>query len=123
MLRLTKKTLEIVKSSINGEITIYNFFGSPKMYIGGLLQSGGVVADIWKKGIKAASNCQLPTASILILGLGCGTAAKIFSQKWPKAKIVGVEIDPEVIRVGKKYFGLDSRCDICSGYACYWFPF
>ena len=102
-----KKLLEKTKSPINGEITIYSLFGSPRMQIGGLLQSGGVVADIWKKGIKAATSKQLPAASILILGLGCGTAAKVFSQKWPKAEIVGVEIDLEVIKLGKKYFGLD----------------
>lgn len=101
-----KKLLEKTNSPINGEITIYSVFGSPKMHIGGLLQSGGVVADIWKKGIKTATSYQLPVASILILGLGAGTAAKVFAQKWPKAKIVGVEIDSEVIRLGKKYFGL-----------------
>jgi len=103
---LFKKLLEKTNSPINGEITIYSLFGSPKMYIGGLLQSGGIVSDIWKKSLKTINNQQLTINNVLILGLGCGTAAKIFSQKWPKAKIVGVEIDPEVIRLGKKYFGL-----------------
>ena len=103
---MLKKLLEKTNSSINGEITIYSLFGSPKMYIGGLLQSGGIVSDIWKKGAKVVSSNMRQASSILILGLGCGTAAKVFSQKWPKAKIVGVEIDKEVIRLGKKYFGL-----------------
>ena len=76
------------------------------MYIGDLLQSGGIVGDIWKKGAKIASSDIRQASSILILGLGAGTAAKVFSQKWPKAKIIGVEIDKEVIRLGKKYFDL-----------------
>jgi spermidine synthase len=101
------KILEKTNSPINGEITIYSIFGSPRMSIGGLLQSGGVVADIWKKAIKRISSIQCQVSSVLILGLGCGTAAKLFSEKWPQAKIVGVEIDPTVIRLGKKYFGLD----------------
>jgi len=111
---LLKKLLEKTNSPINGDITIYSVFGSPKMNIGGLLQSGGVVADIWKKAIKTINNQQSfdfaqdrsTISNILILGLGCGTVARIFSKKWPKAKIVGVEIDPEVIKLGKKYFGL-----------------
>ena len=104
---MLKKLLEKTNSSINGEITIYSLFGSPKMYIGGLLQSGGIVSDIWKKGAKVVSSNMRQASSILILGLGCGTAAKVFSQKWPKAEIIGVEIDSEIIRLGKKYFGLD----------------
>jgi spermidine synthase len=76
------------------------------MAIGGLLQSGGVVADIWKRSCKFINNQQLTINNILILGLGGGTAAKVFSQKFSKAKITGVEIDPEVIRLGKKYFRL-----------------
>ncbi len=77
------------------------------MSAGGLLQSGGVVANIWRKGIKIVASSQLPVARVLILGLGCGTAAKLVSNKWPKAKIIGVEIDPVVIKLGKKYFNLD----------------
>ena len=111
---MLKKLLEKTNSPINGDITIYSVFGSPKMNIGGLLQSGGVVADIWKRSIKTINNQQSfdfaqdrsTISNILILGLGCGTVARIFSKKWPKAKIVGVEIDPEVIKLGKKYFGL-----------------
>lgn len=109
-----KKLLEKVNSPINAEITIYSIFGSPRMTIGGLLQSGGIVSEIWKKSIKAISNPSTslragqPSAisNILILGLGCGTAAKVFAKAWPEAKITGIEIDKEVIRLGKKYFGL-----------------
>lgn len=98
--------LEKAQSPINGEITIYSVFGSARMTIGGLLQSGGIVADIWKKAANITQNQKLKAKSILILGLGCGTAAKIFSKKYPEAQITGVEIDPVVINLGKKYFGL-----------------
>jgi spermidine synthase len=104
------KVLEKAKSPINDEITIYSIFGSPRMSVGGLLQSGGVVGNIWKKAVGKLSNYQidkLRIKNILILGLGCGTATKVFNQRFPEAKIIGIEIDPVVIKLGKKYFSLD----------------
>ncbi len=78
------------------------------MSIGGLLQSGGIVGDIWKKAAKRVSEFQRYRVSdILILGLGCGTAAQIISRRFPKSDITGVEIDPVVIQMGRKYFGID----------------
>lgn len=44
--------------------------------------------------------------SILILGLGGGTAARQCRLLYPDAEIVGVERDPEVLRAAKTHFGL-----------------
>jgi len=107
LINFTYKGLERANSPINGEITVYSLFGSARITIGGLLQAGGIVGNIWQKSIKQITNYKLPITKILILGLGCGTAARLFSKQWPEAKIIGVEIDPEVIRLGKKYFDLD----------------
>lgn len=105
--KLLNKTLEETNSPINGKITVYTSFGVPKMSIGGLLQSGGIVADIWKKLANKIISYKLKVNSILILGLGCGTAAQVFSQKFLQAGIIGIEIDPMVINLGKKYFSLN----------------
>jgi len=43
----------------------------------------------------------------LILGLGGGGIAKIVRKNWPQTKIVGVDIDPIIVDLGKKYLGLD----------------
>ncbi|HBR71951.1 MAG TPA: hypothetical protein DEA27_04110 [Candidatus Moranbacteria bacterium] len=45
--------------------------------------------------------------NILILGLGGGTVSKLLRNKYPDAKITGVEIDPLMIELGKKYLDLD----------------
>jgi len=42
--------------------------------------------------------------NVLILGLGAGTTARGFSAVYPNANIDGVEIDPLVVEIGKKYF-------------------
>lgn len=73
------------------------------MWVGGYEQSGPLVEEVWKKALKAL---DFTPKNILILGLGCGSAAKVISKKFPTAKITGVEIDPVMIKIGKKYFGL-----------------
>jgi spermidine synthase len=45
--------------------------------------------------------------SVLILGLGGGTTARIVRLLAPRAKIVGVEFDAAVLRAARKHFDLD----------------
>jgi len=70
-----------------------------------LTQSGGLINDLWKPIIsnfkKHISTIQI--SKCLILGLATGTLAKMLKG----ANITGYEIDPVMIAIGKKYFGLD----------------
>jgi spermidine synthase len=45
--------------------------------------------------------------SVLILGLGGGSAARLIRKLAPQAHIVGVERDPHVVRAARRHFGLD----------------
>jgi len=96
--------LEEVESQFNGQIRVYQSLGSRRIIAGGLIQSGGVLANIWFKGLNKITSFP---ASVLILGLGGGTAASLTARSWPKAEITGIEIDPKMIQLGKKYFELD----------------
>lgn len=44
---------------------------------------------------------------VLLLGLGGGTAAQVTRSLDPEAELVGVELNPEVIRLAKRHLGLD----------------
>jgi spermidine synthase len=44
---------------------------------------------------------------ILLLGLGGGSVARILRALAPEAELVGVEFDPEVVKVARAHFGLD----------------
>ena len=44
--------------------------------------------------------------SLLILGLGGGSAARLARALAPRARIVGVEIDPRVVALARRWFGL-----------------
>lgn len=59
----------------------------------------------------AAPVLALPPARrrrILLLGLGGGSAARIVRALAPKARIVGVELDPEVVAAARRWFDLDA---------------
>lgn len=97
--------LEERESKYNGHLRVLNTLGmGTYIQSNGLTQSGGIVENIWKSTLKQIkSDCK----NILILGLGGGTLAKLLRKKYPSAKITGVEIDPIMIELGKKYLDLD----------------
>jgi predicted membrane-bound spermidine synthase len=43
----------------------------------------------------------------LIIGLAGGTAARTLLEVYPESTVDGVEIDEEIVRLGKRYFSLD----------------
>ncbi len=98
--------IEEQNSDFSGKIQVLKTFPWSKPYIstGFLTQSGGLVNDVWKPVIKLIKNYN----NYLILGLAGGTLAKLISKTNPKAQITGVEIDPAMIYLGKKYLDLDT---------------
>ena len=46
---------------------------------------------------------------VLILGMGGGTIGRILKTKYSSVKIKGVEIDPLIVELGKKFFYLDDK--------------
>jgi len=80
----------------------------------------GTFASLWRPGevttesvwdALAAPLLSLPSGrcrSILLLGLGGGSAARLARALLPEVRIVCVERDPEVIRTARKHFQLDA---------------
>jgi len=102
------KILEEAESPINGKITVLKSlaFGI-HFQAGGLTQSGGMVYEVWKTTLKKIKNQKFNIKNCLILGLGGGSAALLVRRFWPIAEITGVDIDPVMIELGKKYLNLD----------------
>ena len=100
--------LEERESEFNGHIKVVRTWGmGTYIQAGGLTQSGGIVESIWKSTIRHIPHTIYDIQNVLILGLGGGTLAKLLRKKYPDAKITGVEIDPIMIELGKKYLDLD----------------
>lgn len=95
--------VEEVQSKYSGILTVKKIWDWGWKYyvtVGSLTQSGGLINDLWSPIIK---NLKLKTKNCLILGLATGTLAKMLKG----VDVTGVEIDPAMIAIGKKYFGLD----------------
>lgn len=102
------KVLEERKSKFNGNLRVVRTWGmGTYIQANGLTQSGGIVETIWKKTLHKIHRPRFTVHNSLILGLGGGTVVKLIHKNWPKAKITGIDIDPTMIELGKKYLGLD----------------
>lgn len=99
------KVLEEKKSKYNGELRVVRTLGLG-IYIqaNGLTQSGGIVEKFWDQTLKRLKKNKVKRA--LILGLGGGSVSSQVKKYWPQAKLTGVDVDPAMIELGKKYLGL-----------------
>ena len=63
----------------------------------------------WDMFLTAPPLLGRPAARVAILGNAAGTTARAFGVYYPEARIDGVEIDPAVSSVGRRYFGLSDN--------------
>ena len=103
---LTTYTIKEINSPINGLIKIVMVFNRPRMIIGGLLQSGGLIIKLWDKAIKKLRKDKQRVKNALIIGLGCGDCAFSLERHYPGAKIMGIEIDEKIADLAQCYFNL-----------------
>jgi spermidine synthase len=71
--------------------------------------AGAATGSVWDALV--APLVALPRArrrSVLILGLGGGSAARLVRAIAPDAAIVGVELDRDVVAAARRHFGLDA---------------
>lgn len=104
---LGTRILEERKSKFNGNLRVVKSFGlGTYIQSDGLTQSGGIVETFWKQTLKKVKNSST-VSRVLVLGLGGGTIIKLIKNNWPDAKITGVDIDPLIVELGRKYLGLN----------------
>lgn len=63
---------------------------------------------VWGRLVSLVKEKCPEAKSVLLLGLGGGTVAHLFSKEMPGIEIVAAEIDAEIIDVAKKFFDLDT---------------
>ena len=101
------QTIKFPDTKFNHRISLRRYFLQPTLYVDGLIESGDILTHIWKTGIKKLVPRHFTPRSILILGLGGGSNTLLVSRLYPKARITAVEIDPLMVEIGQKYFGLN----------------
>lgn len=83
--------------------------GQNNLYVDGSAQSGLYIRRLWRTAFKAFRiNKYKPPKNILVCGVAGGTVIHLLHALYPKATMDGVDIDKDMIDVGRKYFGLGS---------------
>jgi len=72
---------------------------------GGNVLTGGV----WDAFLALPPLLGRPLERVAILGNAAGTTARALGVYYPEAEIDGVELDPAVSRVGRRFFGLEDN--------------
>ncbi|MFC1649784.1 spermidine synthase [Patescibacteria group bacterium] len=98
------------QSKYSGELTVVKDVAwGTYIKAGGLPQSGGLARKIWKKPLERVKNYDLRVEKILILGFGGGGMVGLIKKHWPDSRITGVDIDPAIVELGRKYIKWDSN--------------
>ncbi|MEX0616442.1 MAG: fused MFS/spermidine synthase [Candidatus Woykebacteria bacterium] len=105
-----EKTLWEGSSPYNGKVKVVKSSRGVRLVAQGYVQSctldkngnAGFYWDSFTQDLPPLSK----NSKILILGLAAGTSAKVFTNKFGPITIHGVEIDPLIVEIGKKYFYL-----------------
>ncbi|OGY24960.1 MAG: hypothetical protein A2Z11_04820 [Candidatus Woykebacteria bacterium RBG_16_43_9] len=99
-------------SRYNGEIKVSENSGVRRLIAGANTQSQSLNSDgktghrYWDNMVP--DNIHLGADSrVLILGLGGGTTAKIITNRFGSLAIDGVDIDPLMVELGKRYFEMN----------------
>src|SRR3989344_8028249 len=98
-------------TSFSGEIEVLEVEGRRRLVIGHLVQSvskdyPGVWEKVWGQLLNFPYSLK-NSPNALILGLGGGTVVHLLDEKFKPSKMTVVEIDPSVIEIAKKFFGLN----------------
>jgi spermidine synthase len=68
-----------------------------------------LTGGVWDAFLALPRLLDRPLRNVAILGNAAGTTARAMGVFYPAARIDGVELDPAVSRVGRRYFGLDDN--------------
>lgn len=110
---LFTKTLFQGVSPHNGDVKVYESFGERRLIAAGYTQSrslskNGLTGSYWDGFVRNIPELS-KDSRVLILGLGGGTIAKLLTNKFGPIAIDGVEIDPLMVELGRKYLDFRER--------------
>lgn len=99
--------IERSSSEFNPSLEVWYVSGHYELNTKRVNYSFGNLDTVFRETFEAIELDRRTVHSILVLGLGAGNIPAILQRYSKDYVITGVEIDPEVIRLGKQYFGLE----------------
>jgi len=68
-----------------------------------------LTGGVWDAFLALPPLLDRPLRSVAILGNAAGTTSRALGVYYPEARIDGVELDPAVSRVGRRFFGMEDN--------------
>lgn len=110
------KIIYQTRSQFSGEISVCEFMGERLLKVDSYTQSSYPLKKDWERYNKrywgrvtreAKEILQKENPEVLILGFAGGTLGHLFQKENQNVKITGVDIDPEMVKLGADYFNLN----------------
>ncbi|OGC62378.1 hypothetical protein A3J33_01950 [candidate division WWE3 bacterium RIFCSPLOWO2_02_FULL_53_10] len=106
------KVLYTASSRYSGKINVWEKEGSLVLEVGGYPQSVSLnTPDLprryWYKAVEEVGSRLTEPVRALLVGVGGGTILHLLSRKFPKLRMIGVEIDEEILKIARQFFELD----------------
>jgi spermidine synthase len=120
LLLVSPGAIKAEKGLIHEETSLYQYIGVVQRPDGRRilhLNEGVAIHSVWRRDAVLTGGewdtylalpplLGRPLERVAILGNAAGTTARALGVYYPHAEVDGVELDPAVTRVGRKYFGL-----------------
>lgn len=100
-----EEVLEVADSAVSGKVEVWYANGKLELNSAKVNYSFGTLDTIFREAFAHERSRMPKQGRVLLLGVGAGNVPRILSEIG-RYTITGVELDPEVIRLGRKYFGL-----------------
>jgi spermidine synthase len=71
-----------------------------------------LTGGVWDAFLAVPPLLGRPLERVAILGNAAGTTARALGVYYPEARVDGVELDPAVSRVGRRYFGMEDNPEL-----------
>ncbi len=105
---LSGTVVEKRTSAVSGELEVWYQSGKYVLHSPDANYSFDTLHSVFQKTFKKLGVKKRNPKSVLILGFGAGSVAAILCDELKLTpQITGVELDPEVIALARKYFNLD----------------
>jgi spermidine synthase len=86
-----------------------------------LRPGGGLTGGYWDAFLALPAITGRPAGRLAVLGNAGGTVANLYREAWPATRVDGVELDPLVTSVGRRYLGMhDPALTVHTADARFW---
>ena len=91
----------------NSILEVFEVAGRIQLFLDGFPQSNKAYLRDWRTILTRAKVSDLsPQSKVLLLGLGGGNVITLLRSLLNDASYTAIELEPEVVRVAQKYFGI-----------------